>query len=566
MRCAYCFYNGYMKHTILALTLAASSAAAQPDSIFVNARVYTVDEAFSVAEAFAVEDGMFAAVGSEEEIRALAADSTKVIDLGGMTVLPGLIDAHGHMAGLGQLQLGTLDLAGMMSFEEVINRVVERAETTEPGEWIIGRGWDNESWENKELPNHHELSQAIPEHPVLLSRVDGHAALANQRALEANDISPGTAIPNGGEMLMDDHGEPTGVFIDNAISLVRRVIPESTVSGEDLILAAQDMCLAVGLTGVHDAGVAPDMIDVYMRLESEYKLKVRVHGMIPGTRAPAWFAENKPYHGPFFSMRSAKLFIDGAMGSRGAWMLEPYKDRPFGQDGEPYVGLALAEPGLLQAIAEDGLEKGYQVCIHAIGDRANREVLDLYERAASGSNLKDARFRIEHAQLLAPEDIGRFAELGIIPSMQPTHCTSDMRWIQDRVGPVRADGAYAWQSLLASGVRIASGSDFPVESHNPFLGLYAAVTRQNLESEPAGGWHPTERMSREQALRSFTINAAYAGFNENSVGSIEVDKLADFIVIDRDYMHCSDRDIADTVVLSTWIEGTVVYQEGHSPK
>lgn len=552
-----------MKHTLLAVALAAGSVSAQPDSIFVNAKVYTVDETFSVAEAFAVEDGMFAAIGTNEDIRTLAADSTKVIDLNGMTVLPGLIDAHGHMAGLGQLQLGVVDLAGTTSFEQVIERVVERAKTKEPGEWVIGRGWDNESWEDKALPTHDELSSALPDNPVWISRVDGHAALANARAMEVADVSAGTAVPEGGEMLRDNNGNPTGIFVDNAEALIGRVVPAMETSGEDLILAAQDMCLSVGLTGVHDAGVGPDMIEVYRTLERERKLDVRVHGMIPGRLAMKWFEENEPYHGPFFSMRATKLYIDGAMGSRGAWMLEPYADRPVGPEGEPYVGLAVSEPELIQAVAMHGLIKGYQVCTHAIGDRGNREVLDAYENGSEevGYDLSigDHRYRIEHAQILAPEDIGRFAELNVIPSMQPTHCTSDMRWVEERVGPVRADGAYVWQSLLASGVRIAGGSDFPVESHNPFLGLYAAVTRQNLDEEPRGGWRPTERMTREQALRSFTIDAAFAGFNEMNVGSIEVDKLADFIVIDRDYMSCPDREIADIVVLSTWIEGTAVF-------
>lgn len=549
-----------MKHTLLALTLAATCAHAQPDAIFVNATVYTVDDAFSTAGAFAVEDGMFAAVGSEDDIRALAGDSTRVIDLGGSVVLPGLIDAHGHMAGLGQLQLGVIDLSGTSSFEEVVERVVRRAEVTEPGEWIIGRGWDNESWDEKDLPEHASLSEAVPEHPVWLSRVDGHAALANEEAMRLAEISAGSSVPEGGEMLLDERGEPTGVFVDNAEAMVAEVIPSSGTSGRDLILAAQELCLSAGLTGVHDAGVSRDMIEVYRDLERERELKVRVHGMIPGNQAMRWFEENEPYDGDFFAMRATKLYMDGAMGSRGAWLLEPYEDRPTDTNGQPYRGLNVSDPELVRAVAQHGLSKGYQVCTHAIGDRANREVLDAYEAAASEGELSEARFRIEHAQLLAPADISRFAGLGVIPSMQPTHCTSDMRWVAERVGSLRADGAYAWQSLLASGVPIAGGSDFPVESHNPFLGIYAAVTRQNLDEEPAGGWRPSERMTREQALRAFTIDAAYAGFDENRVGSIEPDKLADFIVIDRDIMTCPPRDIADTVVLSTWVEGAKVFE------
>jgi len=551
-----------MRTTLLAaLALAAPLARAQPDFVFVNARVYTVDGAFSVAEAFAVEDGFFAAVGSEEDVRATIGISTKVIDLGGRTVLPGLIDAHGHMAGLGQLQLGVIDLAGTTSYDEVIDRVAERAKEAEPGEWIIGRGWDHESWPEKELPSHEKLSEAIPDHPVWLSRVDGHAGLANAKAMEIAEISAGSSVPSGGEMLLAESGEPTGVFVDNAEAMIARVIPAGGASGEDLILAAQKLCLEAGLTGVHDAGVPRDMIEVYQRLERERKLQVRVYGMIPGDQAMRWFEENKPYSGPFFSMRATKLYMDGAMGSRGAWLLEPYADRPTDALGQPYAGLAVSEPEFVNAVAAHGLAKGYQVCTHAIGDRANREVLDAYENAFRDLNADTAaaRFRVEHAQLLAPEDIGRFAKLGVIPSMQPTHCTSDMRWVEERVGAERAQGAYAWQSLLASGARIAGGSDFPVESHNPFLGLYAAVTRQNLDQEPSGGWHPTERMSREQALRAFTIDAAYAGFGEERLGSIEPGKLADFVVIDRDYMACPEREIADIRVVATYIEGYPVY-------
>lgn len=551
-----------MRTTLLAaLALAAPLAHAQPDFVFVNARVYTVDGAFSVAEAFAVEDGFFAAVGSEEDVRASIGISTKVIDLGGRTVLPGLIDAHGHMAGLGQLQLGVIDLAGTTSYNEVIERVAERAKEAEPGEWIIGRGWDHESWPEKELPSHERLSEAVPDHPVWLSRVDGHAGLANARAMQIAEVSAGSTVPSGGEMLLAESGEPTGVFVDNAEAMIARVIPAGGASGEDLILAAQRLCLEAGLTGVHDAGVPRDMIEVYRRLERERKLQVRVYGMIPGDQAMRWFEENKPYSGPFFSMRATKLYMDGAMGSRGAWLLEPYADRPSDAMGEPYTGLAVSEPEFVNAVAAHGLAKGYQVCTHAIGDRGNKEVLDAYENAFRDLNADTAaaRFRIEHAQLLDPEDIGRFATLGVIPSMQPTHCTSDMRWVEERVGAERAQGAYAWQTLLATGARIAGGSDFPVESHNPFLGLYAAVTRQNLEQEPTGGWHPTERMSREQALRALTIDAAYAGFGEERLGSIEPGKLADFIVIDRDYMACPEREIADIRVVATYVEGSPVY-------
>jgi predicted amidohydrolase YtcJ len=276
-----------------------------------------------------------------------------------------------------------------------------------------------------------------------------------------------------------------------------------------------------------------------------------------------WFEEHRPIIGERLTVRAAKLYMDGAMGSRGAWMLEPYADRPMGPDGKPYSGLAVSAPDLIEAVARHGLERGYQVCTHAIGDRGNREVLDAYERAltATGKKGADHRFRIEHAQLLAPADIPRFAALGVIPSMQPTHCTSDMRWVDARVGPGRARGAYAWASLLKTGARIAGGSDFPVESHNPFLGLYAAVTREDERGAPEGGWHPEQRASREEALRMFTIDAAYAAFEEKNKGSLEAGKLADFIVVDRDVMTCEPGAIAEARVLMTVVGGQVVFDD-----
>jgi predicted amidohydrolase YtcJ len=333
-------------------------------------------------------------------------------------------------------------------------------------------------------------------------------------------------------------------------------------STEDLILKAQEMCLAAGLTGVHDMGVSPAEIAVYQRLEREGRLKLRVYALVAGPYAMKWFQEHEPIVGDRLTVRAAKLYMDGAMGSRGAWLLAPYADRPTGPDGGPYCGLAVSKPELIEAVARHALERGYQICTHAIGDRANREVLDAYERAMrdrAGATSPGPRFRIEHAQLLAPEDIPRFAQLGVIPSMQPTHCTSDMRWVDARVGPQRAAGAYAWASLLRTGARIAGGSDFPVESHNPFLGLYAAVTRQDEQASPPGGWHPDQKMTREEALRAFTLDAAYAAFEEQQRGSLAPGKSADFIVIDRDVMTCEPREILDTKVLRTVIAGQTVF-------
>lgn len=552
-----------------------ASLASPPDTILHNATIHTMDDATPRASAIAITNGRITAVGLQSDIVTLAGPDTHVIDLRGTTILPGLIDAHGHLAGLGQLSLGVVDLSGTRSYAEVIERVAQRVRTAAPGDWIVGRGWDHESWPAPEdsprtLPTHDPLSEISPDNPVWLSRVDGHAALANRAAMELAGIDPGTSSPAGGEIIRDERGNPTGVFIDNAEALVERIIP-ANIGGDPraIILEAQRRCFEVGLTGVHDMGVHPTTAAMYLQMADAGEIKLRINAALPANVALRHMSEHDPITDhPTITLRSCKLYMDGAMGSRGAWLLEPYADRPTGPEGEPYTGLAVSDPDFVEAVAKLALERGYQVSTHAIGDRANREVLDAYERAArsltsnspnSLRTLQDARFRVEHAQLLSPADIPRFAALGIIPSMQPTHCTSDMRWVADRVGDERALGAYAWQSLLASGAIIAGGSDFPVESHNPFLGLYAAVTRQNLEGLPHGGWLPDQRMTRAQALRSMTLHAAHASFHEDSRGSLTPGKLADLIVIDRDLMTCPEDEIPTTKVLLTMIGGQIVH-------
>ncbi len=560
---------------IAALAFACSQASASPpDTILHNATFHTLDEKAPIARALAISDGRVIAVGTEAETRALAGPGTELIDLRGKTVLPGLIDAHGHLAGLGELSLGVIDLAGTKTYEQVIEMVAARVKESQPGAWIIGRGWDHESWPppHRTLPTHDALSAISPENPVWLARVDGHAALANKAAMDLAGIDPGVSNPAGGEIIRDTQGRPTGVFVDNAEELIARAIPAS-VSGDPraIILEAQARCFEAGLTGVHDMGVHPETIRMHQAMANAGEIKLRISAMIPSNVALKYMSENKPIDHPIVTVRGCKLYMDGAMGSRGAWMLEPYADRPTGPEGEPYVGLAVSDPAFIEAVAKLALERGYQVCTHAIGDRANREVLDAYQRAAAslGSSytqrLDSARFRIEHAQLLSPADIPRFAELGVIASMQPTHCTSDMRWVDDRVGPERSKGAYAWQSLLKSGARLAGGSDFPVESHNPFLGIYAAVTRQNLEGQPSGGWHPAERLTREEALRSMTIDAAYASFHEKDRGSLSPGKYADLIVIDRDIMTCPVEQIPATRVLMTMVGGEFVFKDHEKP-
>lgn len=542
---------------------------AQPQ-LYVNGNIYTLDPENPRADTMLVENGLIASIGSRDavrtEMRTQGFRVYEAVDLKGRTVIPGLIDAHGHMVGLGAIGLGLLDLRASTSFEDVVNMVRDRAGRVPAGTWIVGRGWDNESWADNDLPHHTMLSEAVPDHPVWLSRVDGHAGLANAKAMEVAGVSGSTPSPSGGEILLDALREPTGVFVDAAESLIGRHIPDGlTGDARECILKAQEMCLAVGLTAVHDAGVSPEEVEIYRQLEAQGLLKIRVYAMLHGHAAPAYFEANGIYDNFKLSVYAAKMYIDGAMGSRGAWMLAPYTDRPTDPEGRPYAGLAVNDPSAIEASMVHALNFAYQLCTHAIGDRGNREVLDAYERALEAT--KDSRpesfvprHRIEHAQLLHPDDISRFAELGVIASMQPTHCTSDMRWVDARVGTERAQGAYAWASLLKADARLAFGSDFPVESENPFLGLFAAVTRQNLDMQPEGGWHPEQRLTREEALRGFTIDAAYAAYWEDRAGTLEAGKLADFVVLDRDVMTCDVQAIPGTKVLKTISAGEVLYE------
>jgi predicted amidohydrolase YtcJ len=384
--------------------------------------------------------------------------------------------------------------------------------------------------------------------------------VANAAAMKLAGVTPDTPSPAGGEIIKGADGALTGLFVDNADVLITRHMSGGQHSTADLVLKAQELCVAVGLTGVHDAGVSPAEIEVYRKLAAAGKLTLRLYAMVSAEYAIDYFGEHGLYVGDRLTVRSTKLFVDGAMGSSGAWLHEPYSDRPVDSDGKPYTGLNVMKTEFIRAVAEDGLRQGYQLCTHAIGDRGNHETLNAYALALSRRPSENHRFRIEHAQLLSPEDVPRFEQLGVIPSMQPTHATSDMRWVHARVGPERAKGAYAWATLLKTGVRIAGGSDFPVERHNPFLGIYAAITRQDLDGQPPGGWYPEQRMTREEVLRSFTLDAAYAAFEEHLKGSLEPGKLADFIVIDRDVMTCPPREIADTRVLRTVIGGETVFR------
>jgi predicted amidohydrolase YtcJ len=547
---------------LAALAPAVLGAQASADMVFLNGSIYTVDTARPTASGMAVRAGRVLFVGSDADTRKLAKGSTKVIDLQGATVVPGIIDAHAHLLGLGNL-LRRVNLAGSASYDEVIARVKAWAKDVTPGEWILGRGWDQTRWPGREFPTHEALSRAFPNNPVVLDRVDGHAILANAKAMELAGVTAATTDPAGGRIIRLASGSPSGVFVDNAESLVGRAIPASTrADTRRAILAAIAEANRWGLTGIHDAGASAETIGIYEELAKAGNYNLRNYVMLsdPVALAPAARGDylrrgpqNALYDGHLW-IRAIKLYADGALGSRGAALLAPYTDEPANS------GLLVSTPKHIQATAAAALRSGFQVNIHAIGDRGNRIALDAIEAAVRLVPRANHRFRIEHAQVVSPEDIPRFAKLGVIPSMQPTHQTSDMGWAEARVGPQRIRGAYAWRSLLNTGVVIPSGTDFPVEEVNPLLTFHAAVTRQDPGNLPPGGWYPDQKMTRDEALQSMTIWPAYAGFQESVLGSLTPGKYADFVVLDRDIMRIPHTEILGTRVVSTWIGGKRVYE------
>ena len=544
----------------LAVTGRFSHAQTQPkaDLIVVKGNVYTVDDARPRASAFAVRAGKIVFVGSDREARFLAGSATRVIDAGGRTVIPGMVDAHAHLLGLGTSLLN-VKLAGSKTYDEVIAKVVERAKTAKPGEWILGRGWDQNLWPDKKFPTHEALTRAVPNNPVVLTRIDGHALLANAMALKAASVTAATRDPSGGRIERNADGSPTGVFVDNAQDLIGRVVPDLTRGQtRSAILAAIAETNKWGLIGIHDAGASRETIDIYESLAREGRYNLRNYVLISGDTANVRHYLNVGPRSALYDghlwVRAIKLYSDGALGSRGAALLAPYSDDPGN------TGLLVTAPAQIQAIATRALRRGFQVGVHAIGDRGNRVVLDAYDAALKAVPVADHRFRIEHAQVIALDDIPRFAKMGVIPSMQPSHQTSDMRWAEDRVGPQRIKGAYAWRSLLNTGVVIPSGSDFPVEEVNPLISFHSAVSRQDASNWPPGGWYPEQVMTRDEALKAMTIWPAYAAFQERLMGSISPGKYADFVILDRDIMTVPATEILSTRVVSTWIGGKSVYE------
>ena len=484
---------------------------------------------------------------------------TRSINLEGKTLIPGMIDSHGHLTSLGTA-LRTVDLVGTRSVDEIIERVARRAAQLPAGSWVIGRGWDQNDWPDTRFPTHQKLSAAISTHPVVLGRVDGHAIFANARAMQLAGITKKTKDPAGGRILRDANGEPTGVFIDNAMSLVQGSIPEETPAEirEGVQLAMRELN-RLGLTGIHDAGVPCDEISVYEEMARANLLTARNYVMVDGDSDECLDsmiklgARDNLDGKNLIAVRAIKLSADGALGSRGARLIEPYTDEPSQR------GLELIPQSRIRDVAIKALRSGFQLNVHAIGDGANRSVLDAFESALREVPKSNHRFRVEHAQILNANEIPRFAQLGVIPSMQTVHQTSDMYWAENRIGWTRMQGAYAWRSLLNSGVIIAGGSDFPVESPNPLYSFQAAVSRQDANGWPEGGWLPQQRMTREEALNHLTIWPAYASFRENLVGSITPGKLADVVVLSHDIMTVPVNQILDARVELTIVNGRVVY-------
>jgi len=549
------------------------------DTIYEHCRIYTMDADSSVAEAMAIARDKIVGIGTREYIeRKFRAKRT--IDLGGKTVLPGLIDAHCHLFGLGLSRM-TVDLFGTNSEEEAIVKIARQVAIAKPGQWIRGRGWDQNEWQTKSFPTKKSLDRIAPNNPVYFVRVDGHACWVNTRALEIAGVNRQTTEVPGGKILHDAHGETSGIFIDAAMELIYKFIPAPNEQEmREAIQRATEECASVGLTSVQEMGVDSTQVELYKKMIDENKFPLRVYAAIDGP-GELWNTMKKEgklvgYGNNKLTIGALKLYVDGALGSRGAALIEPYSDDPTNR------GLTFYAKEQLQNLVDESLEHGFQVCTHAIGDRANHIILDVYESSLKKYQLQNARLRVEHAQVLSPEDISRFRKLEILPSMQPTHCTSDMYWAEARLGPQRIRGAYAWRSLLKTGVIIPAGSDFPVESPNPFFGIYAACTRQNKKGIPKNiddirkyfqcsaegfsdstafmnGWYASEKMTRQEAVRGFTSWAAYASFEETLKGSLERGKLADFIIISKDIFCCPLMEIPDIQVESTILGGALVF-------
>lgn len=538
---------------VLCLGLLWSCGKEKVDLIVHNATVYTVDEAFNTASAFAVKDGKFVGVGTDEEILE-GFESSEVINLEGGPVYPGLIDAHAHFYRYG-LGLKNANLVGTQSFEEILEILQSHREQYPDEEWLLGAGWDQNDWEDQSFPTKEKLDELFPDVPVLLTRIDAHAALANSAAMGQSEVFAKTKEVNGGKIYFDENGEATGLLVDNAIKLISRYIPEQTETDRIYaLIRAQENCFAVGLTGIVDAGLDVNTIELIDSLNQLGELKMRMYVMVtPTEESFTYFKERGKIKTDYLNVRSFKVYGDGALGSRGASLLHPYADDPGN------VGFLLQTPEFYDNIARRIYDMGFQMNTHAIGDSTNRVMLDIYGKYLGEDN--DLRWKIEHAQVVSLPDIPKFGKYNVIPSVQPTHATSDMYWAGDRLGWARVRTAYTFQDLLKQNGFIALGSDFPVEDINPMYGFHAAVARQDAKNWPEGGWQSENKLSREEALRGMTIWAAFSNFEEDEKGSIEVGKFADFIFTEKDMMTAPENELRNLKVTATFLGGEKVYTQ-----
>jgi len=557
---------------IIGLFISALQKSKKADLILMNGKIVTVDDAKPEVQALAVGEGRIIAVGNNEEIKPYITQKTKVIDLEGKLAIPGFIDAHGHFTSLGRSKM-VLDFMEVKNWGKVVEMTKEAVKKAKPGEWILGRGWHQEKWDKTPEPNvdglpyHHTLSKVSPDNPVLFSHASGHASFANAKAMELAGITKDTQDPPGGEIVKDSEGNPIGAFRETAQRLLRRAsshylesrTPEE-IGAEQIrgIELAVKECLSNGVTSFHDAGSSFETIDLFKRLAEEGKLGIRLWVMIRDSNER--LSESLPEYkivgmgNNHLTVRAIKRSLDGALGPHGAWLLKPYKDLPSS------TGLNTSAVESVKETARLAIENDFQLCVHAIGDRANQETLDIFEKAFKARpDKKDLRWRDEHSQHLHPDDIPRFGQLGVIASMQGIHCTSDAPYVLKRLGKKRAEeGAYVWQKLMKSGATICNGTDVPVEYIDPIACFYATVTRKLNDGTV---FYPDQRMSREEALRSYTLNCAYAAFQEDILGSLTPGKLADITVLSKDIMTVPDDEILNAEIVYTIVGGKVLYKK-----
>lgn len=558
---------------IAIVAFSCSEQQAPADMIISGGTIYTVNDSNPTVEAVAVSAGKIVFAGTAAEADNYKGDQTQMINLNGQTMTPGFIESHGHIMGLGYNELN-IDLMDTKSWDEIVARVKDAVGKAKPGDWIIGRGWHQDKWDKQPekmvngFQTHHQLSEVSPDNPVYLGHASGHAGFANAKAMQIAGVNQMSIeklakdLGEGGEIIRDELGNPTGLFNERAQSLIGEYIPENTEETDAKAFElAMDACGRAGITSFHTAGASRKDIALFKKFRAAENMKTRLYVMISG-RDPElvydWIRKGPEIDSAYFlTIRSIKLNCDGALGSRGAWLLEPYEDRA-GWYGMPTISM-----DTVLSVSRAGLKAGFQVCAHAIGDRANREILDRYEIAFNENpgKVTDHRFRVEHAQHVHPDDIPRFGKMGVIAAMQAIHLSSDRPWAIDRLGEKRiVEETYVWQDLMNSGAMIINGTDVPVEPISPVASFYASVTRQTLAGEPEGGYEPKQKMTREQALRSYTLDAAYGAFQEDYLGSIEVGKAADFTIFAKDIMTVPDNELLSTEIARTIVDGKVVYE------